>query len=277
MAVISVVNMKGGVAKTTLATNLADTLARRHQANVLLIDLDPQFNATQCLVSPENYVKYRAAGSPTIVNVFDDTPAAVSAVGGAAASQAPQLKDIKPWRVKDRFDLIPGDLELYRLEMGSGQGREQRLKRYLEAINASDVYDYVIIDTPPTPSHWMMAALLASEGYIVPVKPEPLSRTGIDLLRSVVDRFSQNFGHPIECLGVILTIVETNTVVYREAVKFLDTNPVWKGKRYGSSLPKRTTLARAQGRQALILDLDDADLKRGIAGIAKEFAGKFNG
>lgn len=277
MAVISVVNMKGGVAKTTLATNLADALARRHQAKVLLIDLDPQFNATQCLVSPENYVKFRAAGNPTIVNVFDDTPAPVSAVKPNGGSSVVALKDIKPWRVKERFDLIPGDLELYRLEMGNGQGREQRLRRYLEAIKANEIYDFVIIDTPPTPSHWMMAALLASEGYIVPVKPEPLSRTGIDLLRGVVERFSQNFGHPIECLGVILTIVETNTVVYRDAVRFLDSNPVWKGKRYASSLPKRTNLARAQGRQALILDLDDADLKRGIAGIAKEFAGKFDG
>jgi chromosome partitioning protein len=269
--------MKGGVAKTTLATNLADALVRREQCKVLLIDLDPQFNATQCLISPEKYVKARAAGDPTIVNVFDDTPAPVSAVAPAAVHVPMALKDIKPWNIKKGFDLIPGDLELYRLEMGGGQGREQRLKRYLEAIDADENYDFVIIDTPPTPSHWMMAALLASNGYIVPVKPEPLSRTGIDLLRGVVDRFSQNFGHPIDCLGVVLTIVETNTVVYREAVQFLDSNPMWKGKRYSSNLPKRTGLARAQGRQTLILDLDDSDLKLGIAGIAKEFMGKFDG
>lgn len=278
MAVVSVVNMKGGVAKTTLATNLADVLSRREQCKVLLVDLDPQFNATQCLVSPDKYVSSRAAGASTIVNIFDDAPApVVSAVGPAVPAVKLELKDIKPWRVKDGFDLLPGDLELYRLEMGAGQGREQRLKRYLEAINADKIYDFVIVDTPPTPSHWMMAALLASDGYIVPVKPEPLSRTGIDLLRGVVERFSQNYGHPIECLGVVLTIVETNTIVYRDAVEFLDKNPVWAGKRYSSTLPKRTTLARAQGRQALILDLDDSDLKRGIAGIAKEFVEKFDG
>ncbi|WP_210209292.1 ParA family protein [Ciceribacter sp. T2.26MG-112.2] len=277
MTVISVVNMKGGVAKTTLATNLADTLVRRHQCKVLLVDLDPQFNATQCLISPEKYVKARSAGQPTIVNIFDDAPMAVSAVGGAK-SQAPLvLKDIKPWKIKENFDLVPGDLELYRLEMGGGQGREQRLKRYLEAIGADEKYDFVIIDTPPTPSHWMMAALLASDGYIVPVKPEPLSRTGIDLLRGVVERFSQNYGHPIECIGVVLTIVETNTLVYREAVDFLDKNPVWAGKRYAASLPKRVKLARAQGNQALIFDLDDSDLKRGIAGIAKEFTERADG
>lgn len=277
MAIISVVNMKGGVAKTTLATNLADALVRREGLRVLLIDLDPQFNATQCLVSGEDYVARRAAGERTIVSVFDDTPPpVVSAVKPEVVSPAISLGSIKPWTVKFNFDLVPGDLELYRLEMGGGQGREQRLKRYLEAIKADENYDFVIIDTPPTPSHWMMAALLASSGYIVPVKPEPLSRTGIDLLRGVVERCSHNFGHPIDCLGVVLTIVETNTVVYREAVEFLDKNPVWAGKRFKYMLPKRTQLARAQGRQELILDLNDNALKTALAGIAQEFLEGFD-
>jgi chromosome partitioning protein len=130
--------------------------------------------------------------------------------------------------------------------MGSGQGREYRLKRYLQAIKADEVYDLVIIDTPPTPSHWMIAGLLASTYYLVPVKPEPLSRTGIDLLRGVVERCSQNYGHPLDCIGVVLTIVETNTVVYREAKQFLDTNPIWTKKRFEHALPKRTALAAAQ-------------------------------
>jgi len=158
--------MKGGVAKTTLATNLADVLVRREDCKVLLVDLDPQFNATQCLISGEDYVKRRASGGATIVNIFDDAPPPiVSAVTPTRPASKTTLADIKPWHIKAGFDLIPGDLELYRLEMGAGQGREQRLKRYLEAIKATENYDFVIIDTPPTPSHWMMAALLASDGW----------------------------------------------------------------------------------------------------------------
>jgi chromosome partitioning protein len=167
--VISIVNMKGGVAKTTLATNLANVFVEREDCNILLVDLDPQFNATQCLISGEDYVARIAEGQSTIVAIFDDAPPAiVSAVTANRPPAKTELKDIKPWNIKPRFDLIPGDLELYRLEMGGGQGREQRLKRYLEAINAKEIYDFVIIDTPPTPSHWMMAALLASDGYLVP-------------------------------------------------------------------------------------------------------------
>ncbi|RWO64080.1 MAG: ParA family protein [Mesorhizobium sp.] len=203
MTVVSVVNMKGGVAKTTLATNLADALVRRENCTVLLVDLDPQFNATQCLLSGEEYIRRRKAGGHTIVNIFDDSPPpVVSAVLDDTPPPKLELKDIKPWSIKKGLDLIAGDLELYRLEMGAGQGREQRLRRYLEEIKADEIYDFVIIDTPPTPSHWMMAALLASSGYLVPVKPEPLSRTGIDLLRGVVERCSNNHGHWSAPLGV---------------------------------------------------------------------------
>lgn len=275
MPVVSVVNMKGGVAKTTLSTNLADALARREGLKVLLVDLDPQFNATQCFLSGEDYVSRRAAGGKTIVDIFDDNPQPiVSAVASPVVAAKPSLADIKPWRIKKNLDLLPGDLELYRLEMAAGQGREHRLKRYLEAIKADEEYDFVIIDTPPTPSHWMMAALLASSAYLVPVKPEPLSRTGIDLLNGVVNRCAANHGHDISCIGVVLTIVETNTVVYRDAVAFLDSNDTWKGKRFRLGLPKRTKLAAKQGSQQLIYDLDDASLKSALSGIVREFLEK---
>jgi chromosome partitioning protein len=276
MPIVSVVNMKGGVAKTTLATNLADALVRREDCSVLLVDLDPQFNATQCLVSGESYVERRKNGALTIVSVFDDTPPpTVSAVTGTHPVNPIALADIEPWNIKEGYDLLAGDLELYRLEMGGGQGREFRLKRYLDAIKAQDTYDFVLIDTPPTPSHWMIAGLLASQSYVVPVKPEPLSRTGVDLLRGVVERCSQNYNHPLECVGVVLTIVETNTIVYREAKDFLDTNPVWVGKRFENALPKRTALAAAQGNQQLILDLPDESTKLALAGITREFLEKF--
>lgn len=74
MIKIAMVNMKGGVAKTTLAVNLADYLSRMAKKRVLLVDLDPQFNATQCLFSPETYATNKAAGKHTITAVFATLP-----------------------------------------------------------------------------------------------------------------------------------------------------------------------------------------------------------
>lgn len=272
MKTIALVNMKGGVAKTTLATNLAHCLAIRHNKKVLLIDIDPQFNATQCLLSGPEYIKRRSAGGHTILHVFDDgSHATVSPIHGPKIQQSIKLEEIEPWKNIKGFDLVPGDLELYRLDMGAGQGREQRLKRFLEKIDATSKYDFVLIDTPPTPSAWMMSALLAADAYLVPVKPEPLSRVGIDLLRGVVNRCSENHGHDIKCLGVVLTSVDARTLVFEEAKKFLDSNPAWSGKRFSAHMAHRTKIARNQGRQMMILGSDVEDAKLALTRITSEF------
>ena len=278
MAVVSVVNMKGGVGKTTLAVNLADVLVEREDCRVLLIDIDPQFNATQCLISAEDYVDRRRAGGHTIVDIFDDSPAAhVGIVAPPKAQKAIALEEVQPWTVKPSVDLLAGNLELYRLEMAPGQGREQRLKRFTRLRQTLKKYDFVIIDTPPTPSHWMTAALLASKYYIVPVKPDPISRIGIDLLRTVVDRYTENYGHTIECIGVVMTMVEANTIVYRDSTALLEADKIWRGKIFSNALPKRTKIAKAQGEQRLILEAGDDISKRAIAGIGQEFLEKING
>lgn len=271
MRTISFVNMKGGVAKTTLSINVADCLVRRHGYRVLLIDIDPQFNATQCLLSGPDYVKGCKEGMHTVLNVFEDSTSPVaSSIKGLGCADATKIEEVRPWTIRDGYDILPGNLELYRLDMGGGAGRELRLKRYIQYLEDAGEYDIAIIDTPPTPSAWMAAALVASGYYVVPVKPEPLSATGIDLLRSVVSRVTTNHAHEIKCLGVVLTIAEVNTMVYRQTNEFLDNNNFWKGKTFASSLPKRTEIAREQGAQRLILDLADADAKRALASITKE-------
>lgn len=278
MHTVSLVNMKGGVGKSTLAVNIADVLARRHGKRVLLIDVDPQFNATQMLLSGDEYVQKIQAGQNTILDVFDDQPKIrVSAVAGPQVVPAVALEAIIPWEISlpnaipgGAFHLLAGDLELNRLEMNSGAGRERRLKRFVEICEKRDDFDFVIIDTPPTPSAWMTAALFASDYYVIPVRPEPISRTGVDLLKGVVDRTSANFGHTIQCLGVVLTITDEHYNVFTQAVEFFDNNPVWTGKRFARNLPRRTTVAENQGEQIRILDLDQPESKTAIAGITTE-------
>ncbi|MBL4781415.1 MAG: ParA family protein [Porticoccaceae bacterium] len=272
MKTISFVNMKGGVAKTTMAVNVADCLATRHGLNVLVIDIDPQFNATQCLVSGDNYKGHIENSGHTVVDIFDDSPRpVVGTISGAVTKEPLPTEDVKPLKIKDKFDLLPGALELYRLDMTGGQGRENRLKIYIEYLKEQSLYDIVIIDTPPTPSAWMSSALIASDFYLVPVKPEPLSVTGIDLLRSIISRVSKNYGLKLSCAGVVLTIAEENTKVFSEAKSFIDTNDFWKGKRIKQHLQKRTEVARMQGEQKLILDVKDRGLKLALSKIVVEF------
>lgn len=271
MDVLSCVNMKGGVGKTTTAVNVADVLARRHGLKVLIIDIDPQFNATQCLLEPDEYVKRLGASEHTIVDVFDDRPRVIpNPVKGSTTREPVELEDISPWSIKANLDLIPGNLELYRLEFGQGQGREQRLKRLLEQYRKQDKYDVVIIDTPPTPSAWMTAAILASDYYMIPVRPDPLSRTGIDLLKGVIERIEKNFGHEIKCLGVVLTMVDERTIVLKQTQEFFASNDNWRNALFTNRLPQRTEIAREQGKQHLILDLNDTGAKSAIAGLARE-------
>jgi len=269
MIVISFVNLKGGVAKTTLAVNVADCLSRRKNKKVLLVDIDPQFNATQCLITPEKYKELLENDLSTIIDVFDyASKAKASTVSGMKIEEPAKLDDIHPIELTDKLHLLPGNIQLFRLEMSPGEGREYRLKRYLDTISQN--YDFAIIDTPPTPSVWMSTALIASDYYVVPCKPEPLSSTGIDLLRMVVQHKQVNYGLGIKCVGLVLTMAEQHTIAYREAIEFIDQDPFWKGYRFKHELPKRTKIALLQGSQETILQSSGYEEKTSIVRITEE-------
>ena len=262
--------MKGGVGKTTLSVNLCDCLATRNNAKVLLVDIDPQFNSTQCLMSPSEYIKHLSNKKDTILNVYDrNVRPIISTVDGIDNLEPKKLDEIEPIVVKKNFYLLPGNLELYRIEMSPGEGRENKLNKYIQLINEKHNFDYVIIDTPPTPSIWMTSALLASNYYLIPVKPDPISFTGLDLLQSIINERKENLDLKIECCGVILTMVETNTKVYTEALKFLNSSK-WKKFKFAKELPKRTMIARSQMNKTFILDLDDNEAKLSLTGITNE-------
>lgn len=260
--------MKGGVGKTTMSVNICDCLARRHESKVLLVDIDPQFNATQCLLTGEQYISHLQANGDTILNVFERNDRVVaSSVSGLSKITPKKLEEIEPYSVKDNFDLLPGNLELYRMEMTPGEGRENRLNKYLKEVDGK--YDYVIIDTPPTPSIWMTSALLASNYYLIPVKPDPISFTGIDLLQGIIDSKKENFDLKIECIGLILTMVEEATLVYKQALENLDSGK-WKNFKYKRDIPKRTVIARTQTDRGFILDLNDNNCKIALSAIVDE-------
>lgn len=274
MKVISFVNMNGGVGKTTLAVNVADVLSRRLGNRVLLVDLDPQFNATQSLYGGDAYLELRKGGADTIYDVFANPAPIMSIVQGATTAAPKKLSQITPTVFSEKLHVLLGNLEIYRVEMGGGQGTEMRLKGFL-SHKAHD-YDYVIVDTPPTPSVFMSSALLASDYYVVPVKPEPMSRVGIDLLQGVISRVSENNGHDIKCAGLVITMASENTLVYKDCLKELQSDPKWKSRLLRYSIPQRTAIAREQGNQKLILDVNDTGANRAIVNVVNEIVKKID-
>lgn len=275
MKTISLINMKGGVCKTTLAVNIAQCLVRRNFCNVLLVDIDPQFNATQCLMTGKEYVKHLGDGADTILSVFDRHPRVLPSATGAPKEIAPKKpSEIDVISINDEIDLLPGNLELYRLEMAPGGGNENRLKHFLKAKRED--YDYVIIDTPPTPSVWMTSALIASDYYLIPVRSDPISMTGIDLLRNIVDEKKENFDLKLSCVGLVLTVVESNTRVYRNARMILGQHDYWSKHLYPMVLPKRVQVATDQLNQIHILDGIDFVSKKAITDITTELVSRIN-
>ena len=260
--------MKGGVGKTTLALNVADCLARTHNKKVVVIDVDPQFNATQCLFTGEEYVAFLKSGSDTILNVFDtEIKPVASVVSGASNSEPRELKDIA-LQQKDQLWALPGNIDLYRLEMTTGEGREFAIKRLIEENLGPAGFDYAIIDTPPTPSVWMTSALIASDYFVIPVKPDPLSLIGIDLLWSIIERRRKSYGLKLKCLGVVLTMVERpDSVIFNTARENLANNAYWKDYVLKEYLPKRSQLAQQQLTQPFILKMDDFELRTSLTNL----------
>jgi chromosome partitioning protein len=113
VVVVSLINMKGGVGKTTVAFNLAWYAAHRGDYKVLLIDLDPQANASQYLMGPVNYKKFLDANKPTIVDLFEQfTAPTISRRSPTPFDPKSVIVPVRKWTDGSRIDLLPSRLEL---------------------------------------------------------------------------------------------------------------------------------------------------------------------
>lgn len=116
----------------------------------------------------------------------------------------------------------------------------------------------------------MSSALIASDYYLIPAKPDPLSITGIDLLDSIINEKRENFDLKIECVGIVFNMVEGNSNLYDESLHYFNNQKRWRDKIFKSYLSKRTELARNQTRGLFINDLTDEDMKFSLSKIADE-------
>ena len=205
---VSLINMKGGVGKTTLAVNLAWEWG--DGAHVLLVDLDPQFNASQYMLGRHSYE--RIVKAPTVQNIFEGC--AAPHYNNNNSYRLPTHIPTHPAGVIYRVytgwmeeygdswvDLIPSRLELaYTL-------RQPAQKEHLLAEFISEVenkYDLILFDCPPTESLFTTAAYLVSDYILVPVKPEFLSIIGLQLLARSKKDFHKSFpDRELQIAGIV--------------------------------------------------------------------------
>lgn len=198
--VISLINMKGGVGKTTIAAQLAHA-ADKDDFRVLAIDLDPQSNLSQSLLGFKNYASHLRQKLPTVAQVFDDY---VAPKGDSGAPRPIDLNDViikgAGYWSDSTLDLIPSRLELCRT-LKNPTGKERRLAKALARLG--DRYDLVIIDCAPTESILTDAAYFASRFVIVPVKPEFMATIGLPLLARSISEFRlENDDHELDIAGL---------------------------------------------------------------------------
>ena len=275
---IAMLNMKGGVGKTTLAVNIAGALAKLHDLNVMLIDLDPQYNATQYLVDLEQHPEYVEGNEPTALDVMCGEFEIRSILDGhkiGGKESLPSLDQLTRTMYQNpsgrgKLDLIPSTLHLINVE-NTGRGTEHNLQNFVSTVRGG--YDYIFIDCPPTFSVFLLSGFLASDYYLVPLKPDPLSTLGISLLERVLAAHSKTFHKVIEPIGVVFTMVrQTN-----EMDNVMDTvKKTSAGKRYifRNPLSNATAVAEASRKNLFLFDYPRS-WKQGeeIKAITKELIG----
>ncbi|MBE9126880.1 MULTISPECIES: ParA family protein [unclassified Coleofasciculus] len=219
--VIATVNMKGGVGKTTLTVNLATCLAKNHQKRVLVVDLDTQISATLSLMSPQDFAKARKTRR-TLSHLID------KAIRPNIQSKLAIKDVIQPYvcTIKE-LNLLPGDIDLYDEYLVSEMLHNKAVSE--EKSNFSDVwnhfeklliksilepiiddYDFIILDCAPGYNLLTRSGIVASDFYLLPARPEPLSVVGIQLLERRIAKLkeSHNSGTSfnLQLLGIVFIL-----------------------------------------------------------------------
>lgn len=220
--VVSMINWKGGVGKTTMTLHLAAGLATRHSKRVLLIDLDAQCNLSFLAIGASSYITHAYNNNgPTLKNVFDNyfahTPTAAASIILQKQVRA------RAGKIYTQVGIILSHQELTLLDMKlarekrSGRDHREETKFEIEKLSvikaildevASD-YDYVLLDCPPNVNLVTQNAFFASDYYVVPAIPDFLSTVGISLIKKYMDQFNSDYTSMWSYAGLPGTYVDT--------------------------------------------------------------------
>ncbi|OIJ09309.1 hypothetical protein BKP35_16695 [Anaerobacillus arseniciselenatis] len=196
--VVSFLNMKGGVGKTTLTYNLAWYAAHNKHHKVLVIDLDPQSNLSQSFMGDEGYQQFLENNDESVIDVFEISR-------GEFNDEIIHI--VEEWTDGSLIHIVPSKIELSRT-LKNPTMKEHKLRKFVNTVKEN--YDLVLIDCPPTDSILSVASYLSSDSLIIPVKPEKLAIIGLPLLESSIAEFNNDYRGEFEInvAGIIFNNVE---------------------------------------------------------------------
>ena len=215
--VLSTINLKGGVGKTTTTVALAETLSAEFHKRVLVVDLDPQTNATTMLIGEKRWSELNEDGH-TLARLFQD---ALEPEDKQFDYDATLQVGVSNVTYAHTVDLLPSSLDLIGIQddlASTPAGKfhsvipTELLWRTVKA--RLDDYDVVIVDCPPNLGIITLNGLRISQGYIIPTIPDFLSTYGIPQIVTRVREFSEEIAESIEPLGIVITKFQGNSTVH---------------------------------------------------------------
>lgn len=234
--VISTINMKGGVGKTMTTVALAEILSGEFDKKVLVIDLDPQTNATTMLIGEDKWKDLNASGH-TLAQLFKDALEPDNRKFDLNRTRQKRVSNVDAVR---SVDLLPSSLDLIDVQdrlatmpigrFYAGNPTEVLRKATRPII---DEYDFVLIDCPPSLGIVTLNGLRISNCFIIPTIPDVLSTYGIPQIVTRVREFSREVGEPIDPLGIVISKYREQSTVHQNNLELLRKHgdvPVFESK-----------------------------------------------
>jgi len=252
--IISIFNQKGGVGKTTTAINLSSYIAMMGY-KVLLVDIDPQGNATSGLGIEKDAIEY---------SMYDVI------IENAKGEDLEVVKNSIVKTVVDNLYVLPSKVELAgaEIEITFNEDREKILKRALKGIK--DDYDYIFIDCPPSLGLLTINALTASNTVLITIQCEYYALEGVGQLMNTINLVRKNLNKDLDIQGVVMSMFDGRTNLSIEVVE--EVKKYFKGKVYTTIIPRNIKLAEApsHGLPIMLYDKNSTGAKA-YKELAQEF------